>query len=149
MVCRTRRCTCRDKKIKVKEFKIRYTQKQIDKYQRQKYIGELEKIGKNLFRMFRNEGLSASDFIDKFKQLKEKLDLMESIPLDLEYYKELEKYINRLYVQVILGEVLNDSTLSDIRDVEMSNLNRLQKLKNSYSYKKEKHKSKIESEDWG
>ncbi len=99
--------------------------------------------------MFRNEGLSASDFIDKFKQLKEKLDLMESIPLDLEYYKELEKYINRLYVQVILGEVLNDSTLSDIRDVEMSNLNRLQKLKNSYSYKKEKHKSKIESEDWG
>ena len=85
--------------------------------------------------MFRNEGLSASEFTEKFKQLKKKLDLMESIPLDLEYYKELEKYINRLFAQVITNETLNDSTLNDIRDVEMSNLNRLQKLKNSYSYK--------------
>ncbi len=99
--------------------------------------------------MFRNEGLSASEFTEKFKQLKRKLDLMDSIPLDLEYYKELEKYINRLFAQVITSEALNDSTLNDIRDVEMSNLNRLQKLKNSYSYKKEKHKSKIKSEDWG
>ena len=148
MVCCTGGSPYRDKKIK-KESKIRYTQKQIDKYQRQKYIGELEKIGKNLFRMFRNKGLPASNFTEKFKQLKEKLDLMESNHLDLEYYKELEKYINRLYLQVVLNEEFSDIALNDIRDAEMSNLNRLQKLKNSNSYKKEKHKSKIKSEDWG
>ncbi len=99
--------------------------------------------------MFRNKGLPASNFTEKFKQLKEKLDLMESNHLDLEYYKELEKYINRLYLQIVLNEEFSDSALNDIRDVEMSNLNRLQKLKNSNSYKKEKHKSKIKSEDWG
>jgi len=31
----------------------------------------------------------------------------------------------------------------------MSNLNRLQKLKNGTSYKKDKHKSKSQNEDWG
>lgn len=99
--------------------------------------------------MFRDEGMLASGFVGKFQQLKKKLDLMESIPLDLEYYKELEKYINRLYIQIVLDKAISDSMLNDIRDVEMSNLNRLQKLKNSTSYKKEKHKSKIKSEDWG
>lgn len=99
--------------------------------------------------MFRNEGLAAADFVDKFKQLKEKLDLTESIPLDLEYYKELEKYFERLYHQIIHDETFNDAALHDIREAEMSQLNRLQKLKNSTSYKKEKHKSKIKSEDWG
>ena len=99
--------------------------------------------------MFRNEKISASDFLDKFKQLKEKLEATESIPLDLGHYKELESYIGRLYDQVTLGEIFNNTTLNDIREAEMSQLNRLQKLKNSTSYKKEKHKSKIRSEDWG
>ncbi len=128
---------------------IRYTQKQIDKYQRQRYIGELEKIGKNLFRMFRDEKVSAVAFLEKFKQLKEKLETIESIPLDLGHYKELESYIVRLYDQVTLSEIFNDAAYDDIREVEMSHLNRLQKLKNSTSYKKEKHKSKIKNEDWG
>ena len=126
---------------------IRYTQKQIDKHQRQKYIGELEKTSKNLFRMFRDTQISALDFVEKFIRLKERLDLVDSTPLDLVYYKELESYINRLYVQMILSEKLNDNMLNDIREAEMSNLNRLQKLKNSNTYKKAKHKSK--SEDWG
>ena len=139
--------SCQDHSARSQE--IRYTQKQIDKYQRQKYIGELEKTGKNLFRMFRDTQISAFDFVDKFKQLKGKLDLAESIPLDLEYYKELESYINRIYVQMILSEKLNDNMLNDIREAEMSNLNRLQKLKNSNTYKKAKHKSKSKSEDWG
>ena len=36
-----------------------------------------------------------------------------------------------------------------MRDAEMSNLNRLQKLKNGTSYKKDKHKAKRQNEDWG
>lgn len=128
---------------------MHYTQKQIDKFQRQKYIGELEKISKNLFRMFRDEQVLASDFVEKFIQIKTRLTGLKSIPLDLEYYRELEGYIERLYGQTVLNDTLSDPMLDDMREAQMSNLNRLQKLKNSSSYKKSKHKSSTDEEDWG
>ena len=99
--------------------------------------------------MFRDTQISASDFVEKFIRLKERLDLVDSTPLDLEYYKELNVYINRLYNQIVLGEILSDSALDDIREAEMSNLNRLQKIKNSNTYKKAKHKYQSKNEDWG
>lgn len=99
--------------------------------------------------MFRDTQISASNFVEKFMQLKERLDATGSTLLDLEYYKELEVYIDRLYSQTVLDEVLSDSALDNIREAEMSHLNRLQKLKNSQSYKKDKHKHKSKNEDWG
>jgi len=45
--------------------------------------------------------------------------------------------------------MFDDERLSDIREAEMSNLNRLQKLKNASSYKKFKHKQQAQNEDWG
>jgi hypothetical protein len=127
--------------------KIRYTQKQIDKYQRQKYIGELEKVSKNLFRMFRNKEMKADTFVKKFRELKEKLSVATKAPLDMGYYRELEAYIDRLFGQIVFSEDFDDKILDDIREAEMSNLNRLQKMKNSTSYKKAKHR--INNEDWG
>jgi hypothetical protein len=128
----------------------RYTQKQIDKYNRQKYLGELEKVSKNLFRMFRDKNISAEEFVEKFKALKERLEGRE-VPsyLDSEYHNALKSYIERLYDQCCSDDTFGDSDLSDIREAEMSNLNRLQKMKNGVSYKKEKHKAKHHHEDWG
>lgn len=99
--------------------------------------------------MFRNEATTAEEFVSKFKILKQKLDEREETYLDSEYHKELKAYINRLYLQTCLNEDFRDSEFSDISEAEMSNLNRLQKMKNSVSYKKEKHKSKHHQEDWG
>ena len=128
----------------------RYTQKQIDKYNRQKYLGELEKVAKNLFRMFRDENIGSEEFVNKFKELKERLDTKEVSYLDSEYHNALKSYIERLYMQCCLNDTFCDSDLLlDIREAEMSNLNRLQKMKNGVSYKKEKHKSKHQHEDWG
>jgi len=127
---------------------VRYTQKQIDKFNRQKYIVELEKISKNLFRMFRDENVGAEDFVRKFEQLKKKFDEKVEIQLESEYHQQLKEYIVRLYQQTCLNE-FTDKHFSDIREAEMSNLNRLQKLKNGSSYKKDKHKSKRQNEDWG
>jgi len=90
--------------------------------------------------MFRNSDTTAEQFIEKFKELKLKLDKYEKLHLDMGYYRELEEYINRLYDGLILGDIFTDKKFNDIRDAEMSNLNRLQKLKNSNSYKKNKHK---------
>ncbi len=128
---------------------MRYTQKQIDKFNRQKYIVELEKISKNLFRMFRDENVTAEDFVKKFGQLKSKFDEKEEVQLESEYHQQLKEYITRIYVRTCLVEEFTDKEFSDIREAEMSNLNRLQKLKNGTSYKKDKHKSKRQNEDWG
>jgi hypothetical protein len=128
---------------------VRYTQKQIDKFNRQKYIVELEKISKNLFRMFRDQNIDAEEFIRKFEQLKKKFDEKVEVQLESEYHQQLKEYISRVYRQTCLAEGFSDKHFSDMREAEMSNLNRLQKLKNGASYKKDKHKSKRQNEDWG
>lgn len=126
-----------------------FTQKQIDKFNRQKYITELEKISKNLFRMFRDEKVDAEEFQAKFVQLKKKFDAKSEIQLDAEYHRQLKEYIERLFRQTCENTDFGDKVFSDIREAEMSNLNRLQKLKNGTSYKKEKHRSRHKNEDWG
>jgi sugar-specific transcriptional regulator TrmB len=128
---------------------MRYTQKQIDKFNRQKYINELEKISKNLFRMLRDDKVSSDAFIVKFVQLKKKFDERVVVHLDSEYHQQLKAYIIRLYAQTCETEVFTDKDFDDMRDAEMSNLNRLQKLKNGSSYKKDKHKAQRQNEDWG
>ncbi|WP_309499607.1 hypothetical protein [Sulfurovum sp.] len=128
---------------------MRYTQKQIDKFNRQKYIVELEKISKNLFRMFRDKNVLAEDFVLKFGQLKKKFDEKIEVHLESEYHQQLKEYIVRIHERTCLAEVFTDKEFEDMRDAEMSNLNRLQKLKNGTSYKKDKHKSRRQNEDWG
>jgi len=128
---------------------MRYTQKQIDKFNRQKYITELEKIAKNLFRMFREDKTTAISFMGKFEQLKKKFDDRVEVHLDSEYHQQMKAYINRLYVQTCQIDEFTDKDFLDMKEAEMSNLNRLQKLKNGTSYKKDKHRSKRENEDWG
>ena len=126
-----------------------YTQKQIDKFNRQKYITELEKISKNIFRMLRDDTVNSKDFVLKLAQLKKRFDGRVEVQLDSEYHQQLKAYIIRLHRVTCLDEMFSNENFDDIRDAEMSNLNRLQKLKNGASYKKDKHKSKRQNEDWG
>ena len=99
--------------------------------------------------MFRDEKTNAQNFMLKFDQLKEKFDKRVEIQLDSEYHRQLKAYIIRLHDQTCGDDTFDDKVLSDIKEAEMSNLNRLQKLKNGTSYKKDKHKSKRQNEDWG
>ena len=123
---------------------MRYTPKQIEKYQRQRYITFLEKVTKNLFKMFRDEKTTQEQFFKKFKELKIKLDEQVDIRLDSEYHHQMKAYIEKLY-----QECLHEFKLDDIRDANMTLLNRLQKLKNGTSYKKDKHKYSSRNQDWG
>ncbi len=99
--------------------------------------------------MFRDENISSEKFSKKFTELKKKLALREEIHLDSEYHQQIKIYIERLYTQTSISEEFNDKQFNNLREPEMSNLNRLQKLKNGTSYKKDKHRSKREQEDWG
>ena len=99
--------------------------------------------------MFRDEKVSSQDFSVKFEQLKSKLDQRDAVHLDSEYHQQLKQYIERLYRETSENLSFDDAVFNDIRDAEMSNLNRLQKMKNASSYKKDKHKAKRQNEDWG
>jgi len=123
---------------------MKYTPKQIEKYQRQRYISFLEKVTKNLFKMFRNSNTTQEQFLKKFQELKDNLDKQIDIQLNSEYHEQMKSYIYNLY-----RECQNKFILDDIREINMTHLNRLQKLKNGSSYKKDKHKHKSKNEDWG
>ncbi len=123
---------------------MRYTPKQIEKYQRQRYITFLEKVTKNLFRMFRDETTTQEQFLKKFNELKKKLDEQIEIQLNSEYHQQMKEYIERLD-----NELKAEFKLDDMRDANMTLLNRLQKLKNGTSYKKDKHRYKEKNQDWG
>jgi len=120
---------------------MKYTPKQIEKYQRQKYINSLEKVTKNLFKMFRNSNTTQEQFLKKFQELKDNLDKQTDIKLNSEYHEQVKNYIYNLY-----SECQNEFILDDIREINMTHLNRLQKLKNRTSYKRDKHRNRYE--DW-
>ena len=123
---------------------MRYTPKQVEKYQRQRYITFLEKVTKNLFRMFRDEKTTQEQFLKKFRELKKKLDEQIEIQLNSEYHQQMKDYIERLD-----NELKDEFKLDDMREANMTLLNRLQKLKNGTSYKKDKHRYKEKNQDWG
>ncbi|MGW8168527.1 MAG: hypothetical protein ACWGHH_00725 [Sulfurovaceae bacterium] len=125
----------------------RFTQKQIDKYNRQKYIAELEKISKNIFKMLRDTNTDSNSFSIKLESMVKKLQEKEAIRLEGEYNQKLKEYILSIYEKTKNAEQFNDIILNEIRESEMSNLNRLQKLKNKNSYKKEKHKLLAHQDD--
>ena len=124
---------------------MRYTPKQIEKYQRQRYITFLEKVTKNLFKMFRDETTTQENFLKKFEELHKKIDEQVEIQLNSEYHQQMKNYIERLKVEV-QSETFD---LDDIREANMTLLNRLQKLKNGTTYKKDKHKHSSKNQDWG
>jgi len=99
--------------------------------------------------MLRDEKICSEKFHTKFTELKRKFDEKTDVNLDSEYHKQLKSYIERLYQQTCLCDTFDNKAFDDLREAEMSNLNRLQKLKNGTSYKKDKHKAKRQQEDWG
>jgi len=118
-----------------------YTPKQIEKYKRQKYISALEKCTKNLFRLFRDENSTLQNYSKKFKELKKDLDKLEEIRLNGEHLNRTKEYIELLYKRTILDETFSEEDYKKCKNSELSNLNRLQKMKNRTKYSKNKHKN--------
>jgi len=99
--------------------------------------------------MFRDNSVCSQNFMVKFEQLKKKFDERDEIQLDSEYHQQLKEYIERVYRETCADAEMDDETFNNMREAEMSNLNRLQKLKNRMTYKKDKHRSQHRNEDWG
>jgi len=117
-----------------------YTPKQIEKYKRQKYLSTINKCTKNLFKLFRESSTNYDKFQKKFISLKKELDKLDTIRLDSEHSKKTKEYIDELYNITIKNENFTNNDFLDIKERELSKLNRLQKLKNRTKYAKDKHK---------
>ena len=112
--------------------------KQLAKYQRQKCINLLEKITKNLFRMFRNTEIPQDVLVDRFFVLYNKLAEFKTAHLYAIYHIEMKNYIEE-----VASLCRESRDIDSVRDNQMTRLNRLQKLKNATKYKKEKHTKKL------
>jgi hydroxylamine reductase (hybrid-cluster protein) len=119
-----------------------YTPKQIEKYKRQKYISALNKCTKNLFKLFRDKSTTYENFKSRFKALKDELDKLEEIRLNSQHSKKSKEYIQNLYNATINNQNFTQNDFLEIKDSELTKLNRLQKLKNKTKYSKEKHKDR-------
>lgn len=84
--------------------------------------------------MFRDKETTKETLSKRFFVLKKKLDLLWDIYLDAEYHREMRKYIDN-FANTLQWEFV----LDPVRDENMSRLNRIQKIKNTDWYKKDKH----------
>jgi len=117
-----------------------YSQKQIEKYKRQKYISALNKCAKNLYKLFRDEKTTYQVYKTKFILIKKELDKCDTIRVNSEHLKKTQEYIENLYKKTILDINFNQDSFNKIKNSEISELNRLQKMKNRVKYNKTKHK---------
>ena len=93
----------------------------------------MEKLMKNMYRMFRDESCTLESISKRFYQLEEQLALLGDVHLDTEYYRAIRKYIEKLSATLKTKPDVNA-----IRSSNMTQLNRIQKIKNQTDYKRKK-----------
>jgi len=104
-----------------------------DKFNRWKCINALEKMTKNMFRLFRDETTTNQQLIDKFTVLKKKIDQFADTHLDSEYHRAMRQYATTLN-----NTISKEFDINHIRASNAQQLNRIQKIKNSTDYKRGK-----------
>jgi len=117
-----------------------FTPKQIAKYKRQKYISVLNKCTTNLYKLFKNPDTTYSAYQKKFTTLKKELDIYNDIILSGDYLRKTKEYINNLYLSSVLNQI-SQKEFDELKNTQLANLNRLQKMKNQTKYSKAKHKN--------
>ncbi len=116
-----------------------YSKKQIERYRRQKYINLLNKCTRHLYRFFKDEKSLLEDYQKKFQELKQELDEFGDVIISSDHFKRMKEYIEALYRETVLNETFNQEEFDKIKALQASNLNRLQRMRNSLKYKKQKY----------
>ncbi|AQW82393.1 hypothetical protein [Campylobacter pinnipediorum] len=105
--------------------------KQIDeKAKRVKYIRALEKFAKSAISGLKRDDFNKDEFYIRIDKNIKMLEKAEAVYLDSPYTKELENFVNFVIAKQDPQELLKKA-------------NHLDKLKNSKTYKKDKHKNKF------
>ena len=128
-------------------FRPRYSQAQQQRYKRQRYIAQIGKITKNLYKMFKEPSIEHESFVLRFEKLITKLEELEEVRVDSRYVNASKEYIYTLLDKVKNAE-FDEQSFSRYAHEQLSYLNRLQKIKNRSSYQKSKHKLKRLDDQW-
>lgn len=87
--------------------------------------------------MFRDTTTTAMEIEKRFLFLKKKLDLLGDVFLDSPYHRAMREYIQS-FEKLLKGTI----AVTEQREHHMRRLNRIQKIKNNSSYKKQKYEQK-------
>ena len=109
-------------------------------YNRQKAINLLEKITKNMYRMFRNEETTLEELSERFFHLHKQLESLGDVVLNGEYHHEM-----KLYIENLSHVLQHDIDLDSIRGENMTALNRIQKIRNGKVYKRKAKNWKLKA----
>lgn len=112
------------------------TPSQLAKYHRQRKINLLDRATKSLFRLFRRE-VSQEEIAKRFEELMTSLNELQSVALYDNYHRAVIAYLDSLGKKI-------ESWQTIVSSQEMTELNRLQKLKNEWQYKKPKYKKRYD-----
>jgi len=118
-----------------------YSKKQIERYRRQKYINLLNKCTRQLYRFFKDEKSQLQEYQKRFQTLKKELEAFNDVIISSDHIKRIKEYIENLYQETVLNKDFNQEKFDKIKALQASNLNRLQRMKNSLKYKKNKYNS--------
>jgi hypothetical protein len=116
-----------------------FTPKQIQKYKRQKFLSALNKCTRNLYNIFKNPKSDYETFKNRFISLKNEMQKFEDALITADHTKKAKEYINKLYKDYIIEKELTQEEFNKLKEREISNLNRLQKMKNKVKYSKNKY----------
>lgn len=104
--------------------------KEDEKFKRTRYTRGLEKFTRQIKSALKREDFDPVLFNERVSKNAKNIEKIESVKLNSSYMKELEDFVSAcLSLKFSQSELLNK-------------LNSLEKLKNSQSYKKEKHKTR-------
>lgn len=90
--------------------------------------------------MLRDDETTKEQLEKRFFEIKEKIDDLWEVYLDTEYHKKTWEYI-----ELLANRLQWSYDLDELRSKQMTELNRLQKLKNVTNYKRRK---KMNVNDW-
>ena len=86
-----------------------------------------------MFRLFRDEVTTNQQLVDRFVTLKKRIDLFDTTHLDSEYHRAMRQYTTTLG-----NTISKEFDIDGIRASNMTQLNRIQKIKNSTDYKRDR-----------
>jgi len=111
--------------------------KKQQKYERLKYIRELERFTNRVVNFLNKEDITKEEFKKFIDKIFKNLENIKKVILKNEYLTSLEKFVEKT-----ANLPLSNKDIKEIKEDTLYEANRLRKLKRVKSYQKDKHKKR-------
>lgn len=118
------------------------SEKKQEKFERLKYIRELERFTNRVVNFLNKENVTKEDFAKYIDKIFKNLEDIKKVLLKSEYLTSLEKFVEKT-----ANLPSSQKNIEEIKEDTLYEANRLRKLKRVKSYQKEKHKKRVISDE--